>query len=150
MKKIKFHQASITNLERENANKVIKSGWFTTGPIVKKFETNFLKLYNKKLYCTAVNSCTSGLFLALKALDVGQNDEVITSDLTFTSTVSSIYHCDAKPIIADIDPSTLNISFEEIKKKTTNKTKCIIVVHYAGYPAEIEKIYSFAKKKILK
>ena len=147
MKEIKFHKASITNLEIKNVNNVLKSGWLTTGPVVKKFEKNFLKLFNKKLYCTAVNSCTSGLFLALKAINIKKGDEVITSSLTFTSTVSSIYHCGAKPVIVDIDPSSLNISFDEIKKKTTSKTKCIIIVHYAGYPADIEKIYFFAKKK---
>ena len=150
MKEIKFHRASITKLEIRNILNVLNSGWLTTGPVVKKFENNFLKLFKKKLYCSAVNSCTSGLFLVLKAIGIGKNDEVITTDLTFTSTVSSIYHCGANPIIADIEPDSLNISFESIKKKITKKTKCIIVVHYAGFPAEIEKIYKYAKKKNIK
>ncbi len=123
MEEIKFHQANITQLEIKNVLNILNSGWLTTGPIVKKFENNFLKLFKKKFYCSAVNSCTSGLFLALKSIGIGKNDEVITTDLTFTSTVSSIYHCGAKPIIVDIDSNTFNISFESIKKKNYKKNK---------------------------
>ncbi len=150
MEAIKFHEANITKKEIKNVLNILDSGWLTTGPAVKKFETNFLKLFKKKLYCAAVNSCTSGLFLALKSIGIGKDDEVITTDLTFTSTVSSIYHCGAKPIIADIESGSFNISFESIKKKITKKTKCIIVVHYAGLPADIEKIYRYAKKRNIK
>ena len=149
MKEIKFHKANITKLEIKNTLNILDSGWLTTGPAVKTFEANFLKLFRKKLYCSAVNSCTSGLFLVLKSIGVGKNDEVITTDLTFTSTVSSIYHCGAKPVIADIESDSFNISFEGIKKKL-QKTKCIIVVHYAGFPADIEKIYKYAKKRNIK
>ena len=88
----------------------------TTGSEVKKFEKEFLKIFRGKLYCSAVNSCTSGIFLALKAIGIKKNDEVITSDLTFTSTVSSIYHVGAKPVIVDIDKESLNMSINEIKK----------------------------------
>jgi dTDP-4-amino-4,6-dideoxygalactose transaminase len=150
MKEIKFHKPNIDSAELRNLTKVIKSGWLTTGAEVKKFEKEFLKIFKKKLFCTAVNSCTSGLFLALKAIGIKKNDEVITSDLTFTSTVSSIYHTGAKPVIVDIEKDSLNMSIDEIKKKITKKTKCIIVVHYSGYPVDIEKIYKIAKKKNIK
>ena len=150
MKEIKFHKPNIDSAELRNLTKVIKSGWLTTGAEVKKFEKEFLKIFKKKLFCTAINSCTSGLFLALKAIGIKKNDEVITSDLTFTSTVSSIYHTGAKPVIVDIEKDSLNMSIDEIKKKITKKTKCIIVVHYSGYPVDIEKIYKIAKKKNIK
>lgn len=150
MRKIKFHKASINKEEFQNVNKVLKSGWLTTGYQVKKFEKNFLKIFKRKLYCSAINSCTSGIFLTLKALGVGKNDEVITSDLTFTSTVSSIYHANAKPVIADIDYDTLNISVESIKKKISKKTKCIIVVHYGGRPANLKQISMLAKENGIK
>ncbi len=150
MKEIKFHKPNIDNSELKNLTRVIKSGWLTTGAEVKKFEKEFLKIFKKKLFCTAINSCTSGLFLALKAIGIKKNDEVITSDLTFTSTVSSIYHTGAKPVIVDIEKDSLNMSIDEIKKKITKKTKCIIVVHYSGYPVDIEKIYKIAKKKNIK
>jgi dTDP-4-amino-4,6-dideoxygalactose transaminase len=150
MKEIKFHKPNIDNSELKNLKRVIKSGWLTTGAEVKKFEKEFLKIFKKKLFCTAINSCTSGLFLALKAIGIKKNDEVITSDLTFTSTVSSIYHTGAKPVIVDIEKDSLNMSIDEIKKKITKKTKCIIVVHYSGYPVDIEKIYKIAKKKNIK
>ncbi len=150
MKEIKFHKPNIDNSELKNLTRVIKSGWLTTGAEVKKFEKEFLKIFKKKFFCTAVNSCTSGLFLALKAIGIKKNDEVITSDLTFTSTVSSIYHTGAKPVIVDIEKDSLNMSIDEIKKKITKKTKCIIVVHYSGYPVDIEKIYKIAKKKNIK
>ena len=121
MKEIKFHKPNIDNSELKNLKRVIKSGWLTTGAEVKKFEKEFLKIFKKKFFCTAVNSCTSGLFLALKAIGIKKNDEVITSDLTFTSTVSSIYHTGAKPVIVDIEKDSLNMSIDEIKKKLQKK-----------------------------
>ncbi len=150
MKEIKFHKPNIDSLELKNLARITKTGWLTTGSEVKKFEKEFLKIFRRKLFCTAINSCTSGLFLALKAIGIKKNDEVITSDLTFTSTVSSIYHAGAKPVIVDIDKDSLNMSISEIKKKITKKTKCIIVVHYSGYPLDIEKIYKLANKKNIK
>ena len=117
MKEIKFHKPNIDSFELKNLARITKTGWLTTGSEVKKFEKEFLKIFRRKLFCTAINSCTSGLFLALKAIGIKKNDEVITSDLTFTSTVSSIYHAGAKPVIVDIDKDSLNMSISEIKKK---------------------------------
>ena len=151
MKEIKFHKPNIDNAELKNLIRIAKTGWLTTGSEVKKFEKEFLKIFRGKLYCSAVNSCTSGIFLALKAIGIKKNDEVITSDLTFTSTVSSIYHVGAKPVIVDIDKESLNMSINEIKKKNYKKNKMYNSRPLLyRYPVDIEKIYRLAKKKKLK
>jgi len=150
MKQIKFHKPNISKKEISSVVKVIKSGWLTTGQKVKEFEKDFTTIFKKKVYCSAINSCTSGLFLALKACGVKKGDEVITSNLTFTSTISSIYHCGAKPVIVDINPENLNLCIDEVKKKINKKTKCIIAVHYAGYPVDLGSLKKIIKNRNIK
>ena len=88
----------------------------------------------------------SSLHLSLSSLDLKENDEVITTAMTFCSTVNSIIHAGAKPVIVDIDPLTLNIDVSQIEKKITNKTKAIIPVHFAGNPCDMKEIVFLSKK----
>ena len=136
------------NIEKDEINavvRVLKSGWIGTGPLVKKFEENFA-IYKNTKYSQAVSSCTAALHLSLSSLDLKLGDEVITTAMTFCSTVNSIIHAGAKPVIVDIDPLTLNIDPTEIEKKITNKTKAIIPVHFAGNPCEMNEIKFLSKK----
>jgi len=126
----------------------IRSGWWGTGPKTELFEKKFRK-YTKSKYSLGVNSATAGLHLALKVLGVGPGDEVITTPLTFCSTVNVILHCGAKPVFADIDPTTWNIDPKEIQRKITQKTKVILPVHLHGRPCNMDEIQAIAKKNKL-
>lgn len=126
----------------------LRSGWWGTGPKTEKFEKEFAR-YVKTKYSIAVNSATAGLHLALKALDLESGDEVITTPLTFVSTVNVILHAGAKPVFADIDKKTWNIDPKEIAKKITSKTRAILPVHLHGRPAYMDSILRLAKKNNL-
>ena len=127
----------------------LKSGWLGTGPKVSQFEKNFSK-YKKAPYSIAVNSCSAALHLSLLSLNLKKEDEVITTPLTFCSTINAIIHAGLNPVLADIDPLTLNIDPKEIEKKINKKTKCILVVHFAGLPCDMDNIIKIAKKFNLK
>lgn len=142
---IPFCRASIDDNEIQSVIEVLKSGWITTGKKTVEFEKMSAE-YIKCDHAIALSSCTAALHLALLALDVGPGDEVITTPLTFASTVNTIIHTGATPIFADIDIKTGNIAPEEIEKKITSKTKVLLPVHYAGLPCPMDKIIALAKK----
>jgi len=121
----------------------LKSGWLGTGPKVKKFEDKF-KNYKNIKHAVAVNSCTAALHLSLVALDLKHGDEVITTPMTFCSTINAIIHAGAMPVLADIDPLSMNINPKKIEEKITNKTKCILPVHFAGRPCNMDEIMEIA------
>lgn len=123
----------------------LKSGWWGTGPKAELFENKFREYIGSK-YALAVNSATAGLHLALKVLDVVPGDEVITTPMTFCSTVNVILHCGATPVFADIDINDWNINPKEIEKKITKKTKVILPVHLHGRPCKMDEISKIAKK----
>ncbi len=125
--------------------KCLKSGWLGSGPKVKEFEKLFCE-YKDVRNSLAVNSCTAAIFLALKCLEIGPGDEVITTSMTFCSTVNSIIHTGAKPVLVDIIENTSNIDPIKIKDKITSKTKAIIPVHFSGLMCEMDEIMSLAKR----
>lgn len=126
----------------------LRSGWLGTGPKAKRFEQS-ISQYIKTKYALAVNSCTAGLHLSLLACGVGPGDEVITTPLTFASTVNSIIHAGATPVFVDVNKETMNLDEEQIEQAITDKTRVIIPVHLAGRPCEMDKISSIAKKNNL-
>ncbi len=134
--------------EEFNAVKeVLKSGWIGLGPKTKEFEERFAAYIGVK-YAVAVNSATAALHLALKVLDI-EGAEVITTPMTFVSTNHAILYNKAIPVFADIDADTLNISPDAIKRLVSEKTRCILVVHYGGYPCDMDEIEAIAKKQNL-
>ncbi|MBU2511248.1 DegT/DnrJ/EryC1/StrS family aminotransferase [bacterium] len=136
----------------EETNEVvdsIKSGWIGTGPKVKLFEERF-KEYENSRYAVAVNSCTSALHLSIIVAGIGDQDEVITTSMTFCSTVNAIIHSGATPVIVDCDRETYCIDTAQIEAKITNKTKAIIPVHFAGNACEMDKLMKIARKYNLK
>jgi len=133
----------------KEVSSVLKSGWLSSGPKVAAFEKGIGKV-TKVQHVAAVSSGTTGLFLALKALDVKEGDEVITTPFTFVATVEVILHVGASPVLADIDPNTLNISCEEIQRRITDKTKAILPVDIAGYPADYENLNKLSLAHSLK
>ena len=130
-------------------SRVIDSGVYINGDEVKKFEEGLAKFCGTK-YAISCNSGTDALLLSLRALDIREGDEVITTPFTFIATASTIILAGAKPVFADIDPNTLNIDPELIEKSITKKTKAIIPVHIFGRMCQMDKICKIAKKYKLK
>ena len=142
---LKREYTEISEEMSQAIQRVVKSGWFILGEEVKKFEEEFSKYVGTK-YGIGVNSGSDALFLALKALGIGKDDEVITVSHTFISTVDAIVRNGAKPIFADIDLDTYCIDVTKIEEKITNKTKAILPVHLYGHPADMQEIMELAKK----
>jgi dTDP-4-amino-4,6-dideoxygalactose transaminase len=122
----------------------IRSGWLTSGPRTAQFEKEF-GAYVGASHAIAVNSCTAGLHVAFAALGIGKGDEVITTPLTFCSTVHTILQVGARPVLADIGADG-NIDPEEIALAITPRTRAIVPVHYAGLPCEMNAIWKLARK----
>jgi dTDP-4-amino-4,6-dideoxygalactose transaminase len=139
-------------IEMEEIQEVVASmtsSWLGTGPKVAKFEQDFQN-YKNANYTVAVNSCTAAIHLSILASDLKPGDEVITTPLTFCATINAILHAGATPVLADIDPVTMNISPEQIESKITDKTKVILPVHFAGRPCDMDAICSLVKDRDLK
>ena len=124
---------------------VLKSGQYILGKHNKALEQELAEFCGVKR-AIALNSGTDALHLALRALDIGAGDEVITTAFTFVATTEAIGIVGAKPIFADIDPNTFNLDPKELEKKITPKTKAIIPVHLYGQPADMVAIMEIAKK----
>lgn len=124
---------------------VLRSDYLTTGPAVTQFEQKVADYVGAK-YAVAVSNGTAALHIACLAAGIGAGDEVITSPITFAASANCVLYCGGKPVFADIDPKTYNLSPEEIVKKITNQTKAIIPVHFSGQPCDMESIGAIAKK----
>jgi UDP-4-amino-4-deoxy-L-arabinose-oxoglutarate aminotransferase len=117
----------------------LRSGWITSGPRVAEFEERFRE-FTGAPHAVAVSSATAGLHLALRALGIGREDEVVTSSMTFASTVNQIALAGAFPVFADCDYDTLQASPEEFAGRITPRTRALIPVHFAGAPADLDPI----------
>lgn len=123
----------------------LRSGWLTTGPKTARFEREFAKQFRAP-GALALNSCTAGLHTALVALGIGAGDEVITTCMTFAASVNVIEHAQARPVLVDIEPDTLNLDHVAVERAITPRTKAIIAVHFAGHPVNLDAINAIAKK----
>lgn len=124
---------------------VLKSGWWTKGSVTREFEKVFAEYVGAK-YAVAVNSCTAAMHIALVAKGIGEGDEVISTPMTFCSTINTIVHTGAKPVLVDIDSKTGLIDVDKIEAAITEKTKAIVPVHYAGQSCDMDKINAIAEK----
>ena len=129
---------------------VLDSGWVGLGPNTKKLE----KEISTKLgvnHCVTLNSCTSALHLAIKLLDLPPNSKVLTTPLTFVSTNHAILYENLVPIFCDVEKTTGNIDVKYIKEAIkTHDIKALILVHFGGYPADMDKINNLCKKNNIK
>ena len=123
----------------------LRSGWIGTGPKVAKFEREF-SAYKRVPAAVALGSCTAALQLSMRAANIGPGDEVITTPLTFCATVNAILHSGAVPVLADIDPVTMNIDPEQIRSRITDRTKAILPVHMAGRACDMDAIMAIAQE----
>jgi dTDP-4-amino-4,6-dideoxygalactose transaminase len=124
----------------------LRSGWLTTGPKTKRFENDFAEFVGHGVEAIAVNSATAGLHLALEAIGVGPDTEVITTTYTFTATAEVVRYLGAHPVFVDIDPDTLNMDVAQLEAAITPRTRAIVPVHVAGLPCDMDAILAIAKR----
>ncbi|MEM1520198.1 MAG: DegT/DnrJ/EryC1/StrS family aminotransferase [Candidatus Bathyarchaeia archaeon] len=134
----------ITEEDKKAVLEALSSRWLTGGQKVRQFEEMFAEYIGTK-YAIAVSNCTAALHLVMRALNLRQGDEVIVPVLTFAATANAPIYCGAKPIFADIDEKTMNISPDDLLNKITDRSRAIIVVHYAGQPCDMREIMEIAE-----
>jgi dTDP-4-amino-4,6-dideoxygalactose transaminase len=139
-----FHQPWLGEEEEQELLDTLRSGWLTTGPKTKLFERRFSEYVGSK-HAIAVNSCTAALHLSLVAAGVQAGDEIITTPFTFAATANVCLHQGAHPVFVDIQLDTLNMDPTLVEDKVTAQTKCIIPVHLAGHPCDMDSILSLAE-----
>ncbi len=137
-----------SDIEKE-VLKVLKGGQFIGGDVIKQFEYSFSSLIGTK-YAVGCNSGTDALILALRALDIGEGDEVITSSFSFFATAEAISNVGAKPVFVDINPNTFLMNTKNIEKKINLRTKAIMPVHLFGNSVDMTVIKAIAQKFKLK
>lgn len=146
---IPFHKTHTGNEEINSIVEALKSGWLTMGPKTVEFENTFKEYIGSK-HAVSFNSATAALHLALKAIGIKENDEVIIPTNTFIATAEVITYFNAKPILCDIEESTNNIDITKIENLITKETRAIMPVHFGGQPCDMDEINDIAKKNNLK
>jgi len=146
---IVFGAPSIERDEIDEVVRCLESGWIGTGPRVARFEKEFAQ-YKSQPFAAAVSSCTAAMHLSVLAAGIGQGDEVITTPMTFCATVNAIVHAGATPVLADVDPLTMNIGPAEVEARITPQTKAILPVHFAGRAANMDALTEIAARHRLK
>jgi perosamine synthetase len=146
---IPFHKPAIGEDEVRSVVETLRSGWLTTGSKVKSFEEDFAKYVGSK-YAIAVNSGTAALHLALDAVGIKENDEVIVPTMTFTATAEVVLYFKAKPLLVDCECDTLNLDPAKLEATITPKTKAIVPVHMAGQPCNMDEILKIARRHNLR
>ena len=146
---LKPQYESIKDEIKDAINRVLESARFIMGEDVKLFEKEVAEYLGVK-HTIGVNSGTDALVIGLKALGIGEGDEVITTPFSFFATAESISNVGAKPVFADIETDSFNINPEIIKSKITSKTKAILPVHLYGQPAAMNQIMEIAESYGLK
>jgi len=126
--------------------KVFRSGKYIGGEEVDSFEEAFASKVQTS-YSVGCNSGTDALILALRSLNIGANDEVITSSFSFFATAEAISNVGARPVFIDIDPENYLMDLRLIEKAITPRTKAILPVHLFGYPLDMDKLMEIAEKK---
>lgn len=121
----------------------MKSGFLTTGPCVEEFEAGLRRVTGAR-YAVAVANGTAALHLAAMAMGIGPGDEVILSPLTFAASANCVLYCGGTPVFADVDPDTMLLDPEEVKRKITSRTKAVIPVHYGGECCEMKALTDLA------
>ncbi len=144
-----FGAPAIEDAEIQEVVESMKSCWLGTGPKVARFERDFCT-YKGSSYAVALNSCTAALHLSILVAGIGPGDEIITTPMTFSATINAIIHAGAIPVLADIDPVTMNIDPDKIEEKITPRTRAILPVHFAGRACNLDRLHDIAERYSLK
>lgn len=148
--KIPLFELNFNHEEETALLETLRSQWISTGPRTDAFENKFSEMLGVK-HSLALTNCTVSLHMAFEVLGIKENDEVICPSLTFVATVNSIMYVKAKPVFCDIRSyDDLTIDPDMIESLITDRTKAIIVMHYAGFPCDMNRITEIAQKYNLK
>ncbi len=145
-----FALPDIGEEEIEEVVRSLRSGWVTSGPRAKEFESDFSAWLGGGVESVAVNSATAGLHLALEAIGIGPGAQVITTTHTFTATAEIVRYLGADPVFVDISPDTLCLDPVLVEKAITARTRAIIPVHFGGRAADMDAISALARKHDLR
>lgn len=149
MERIPVYKPYITQKEKEYVNQCLDSTWISSrGEFIEKFQTAFSNYIGVK-YSAAVSNGTVALHLALLALGVGKDDEVLVPTLTYIASVNAITYTGAKPIFVDSLPDTWQIDPDDVMRKITPKTKAILAVHLYGHPCDMDSLVTISKENSL-
>ena len=140
-----FHRPTIEDDEIAEVVDALKSGWLTTGPRVKRFEQEFAAWIGVR-HAVALNSATAALHLALEAIGLRSDDEVIVPTYTFAATGEAILYFGARPILVDVDPRTLNVDPAAVAAAVTERTRAIVSVDVAGLPCDYDALCEIARR----
>lgn len=140
-----FNEPQIGDEEVEEVVACLRSGWIGAGPRVARFEREFAAFKGVE-HVAAVGSCSAALHLSVLIAGVQSGDEVITSPLTFCSTVNAIIHAGGQPVLADIDPITMNLDPREVEARITGRTRALVPVHFAGRPCDMDALGAIARR----
>jgi len=150
MWRVQLHKINYDEREYKAVKEVIDSGWLTISQKTYDFEAAFSKFLGHDAQCLAVSNCTAALHMALLVLGIGQGDEVITPSLTFIADQNVTRMVGAEIILADITSmEDWSMDCADIEARITPKTKALIIVHYAGYACDMERIVALCKKRNL-
>lgn len=144
--KIPFSPPDISELEINEVINVLRSGWITTGPKTKEFEREIAQFTDAEK-CVCLNSQTACAEMTLRALGVGENDEVITSAYTYTASASVICHVGARTVLVDVQKNNYEMDYDALESAITKKTKVIIPVDLGGIPCDYDRIFDIVERK---
>ena len=143
---IKFSPPDITELEIAEVAAALRSGWITTGPRTKQLESEVAEFVGTER-CVCLNSQTACAEMALRLLEIGPGDEVITSAYTYTASASVIDHVGAKIVLVDVAEDSLEMDYDALEAAITERTKAIIPVDIAGIPCDYKRIFEIVERK---
>jgi UDP-4-amino-4-deoxy-L-arabinose-oxoglutarate aminotransferase len=145
MNKVDFYRHELGAEELAQVGEVLSSVFLTTGPKTAEFEKGFSE-YLGVPYTSGVTSCTTALLLALKAYDIGEGDEVITTPMTFIASANAILHAGAKPVFVDVEAATGNLDASRVEAAITPRTKAVVAVHLYGQMCDMRALKALADK----
>jgi len=149
--KVPLSRPNITELEKQKVLEILNTPYLSLGPKLEEFERKFAKYLECK-YAIGVNSGTSGLHLCIRALDIKEGEEVITTPFSFIASANCILFERAKPVFVDIDEKTLNIDINQLEEKIRELRsghkilKAVLPVHIFGRPCEMDEIMELASR----
>lgn len=143
-----FFRVELGAEEEAAALRALRSGWISTGPECERFEEELADALGLgREGAVSVASCTAGLHLALRAAGVGPGDEVVTSPITFPASANAILHAGATPVFADVLPDRLTLDPAAVRAVLTPRTRALLVVHFAGWPSEMDALRALAEER---
>ena len=143
--KISYGRQYIDETDIQAVAEVLRSGYVTCGPKVSEFEAKLCEATGAK-YAVAVSNGTAALHIACMAINLGPGDEIITTPITFAASANCALYCGAKPVFADINPDTYNISPDAIRACITPATKAVVAVDFTGQAVELDEIRAICKE----